>query len=232
LDVATKQDHAERMTTALVTGANKGIGLEIVKQLVATGMTVYLGARDAERGEKAAADTGARFVQLDVTDPASVQRAAETLDHLDVLVNNAGITGGSSGPENIREVFETNVFGVITVTDAMLPLLRRSARGRIVNVSSIVGSLAGMVDSPSPISFAYQPSKTALNAVTVLYAKVLRDTPVKVNAVCPGYCATDLNNHSGYRTPAQGARIAVEMATIGDDGPTGGFYDDNGVIAW
>jgi NAD(P)-dependent dehydrogenase (short-subunit alcohol dehydrogenase family) len=214
------------MTTALVTGANKGIGLEIVKQLLAKGMEVYLGARDVERGEKAAADTGARFVQLDVTDP-DVQ-----LDHLDVLVNNAGITGGSFGPEKVREVFETNVFGVIAVTDALLPLLRSSTRGRIVNVSSSVGTLNGMLDSPMPVSFAYVPSKTALNAVTVQYAKLLRDTPIKVNAVCPGYCATDLNNHQGYRTPAQGARIAVELATLGDDGPTGGFYDDNGVVAW
>jgi NAD(P)-dependent dehydrogenase (short-subunit alcohol dehydrogenase family) len=220
------------MTTALVTGANKGIGLEIVTQLIAGGATVYLGARDPERGEKAAADTGARFVQLDVTDPDSVRRVAEGLDRLDVLVNNAGITGGSFGSEKIREVFETNVFGVITVTDAVLPLLRRSPRGRIVNVSSSVGTLTGMLDSPLPVSFAYVPSKTALNAVTVQYAKALRDTPIKVNAVCPGYCATDLTNHSGFRTPAQGARIAVAMATLGDDGPTGGFYDDDGVVAW
>jgi NAD(P)-dependent dehydrogenase (short-subunit alcohol dehydrogenase family) len=156
------------MTTALVTGANKGIGFEIVKQLIAEGVDVYLGARDVERGEKAAADAGARFVQLDVTDPESVRRAAASLGRLDVLVNNAGITGGSWGPENIREVFETNVFGVITVTDALLPLLRQSAHGRIVNVSSSVGSLAGMIDSPAPPSFSYTPSKTALNAVTVL----------------------------------------------------------------
>jgi NAD(P)-dependent dehydrogenase (short-subunit alcohol dehydrogenase family) len=226
LDRAPHRAQAGRMTTALVTGANKGIGLEIVKQLLAKGMEVYLGARDVERGEKAAADTGARFVQLDVTDPDV------HLDHLDVLVNNAGITGGSFGAEKIREVFETNVFGVIAVTDALLPLLRESAHPRIVNVSSSVGTLNGMLDSPLPVSFAYVPSKTALNAVTVQYAKLLRDTPIKVNAVCPGYCATDLNNHQGYRTPAQGARIAVELATLGDDGPTGGFYDDNGVVAW
>lgn len=220
------------MTTALVTGANKGIGLEIVKQLLAKGIHVYLGARDVERGEKAAADTGARFVQLDVTDPESVRRAAGVLDRLDVLINNAGITGGSFGPEKIRQVFDTNVFGVVTVTDAMLALLRQSARGRIVNMSSSVGTLNGMLDSPLPVSFAYVPSKTALNAVTVQYAKLLRDTPIKVNAACPGYCATDLNNHQGYRTPAQGATIAVELATLGDDGPTGGFYDDNGPVAW
>jgi NAD(P)-dependent dehydrogenase (short-subunit alcohol dehydrogenase family) len=166
-----------------LTGANKGIGLEIVKQLIAKGIDVYLGARDAERGAKAAADAGAKFVQLDVTDPVSIARVR--LDHLDVLVNNAGITRGSFGPEKIR-----------------------------------------------PVSLAYVPSKTAVNAVTVQYAKLLRDTPIKVNAVCPGYCATDLNNHQGYRTPAQGARIAVELATLGDDGSTGGFYDDDGEVAW
>jgi NAD(P)-dependent dehydrogenase (short-subunit alcohol dehydrogenase family) len=215
------------MTTALVTGANKGIGLEIVKQLIAEGMDVYLGARDVERGEKAAADTGARFVQIDVTDPASVASAAEKLDRLDVLVNNAAISQGE-----IREVFDTNVFGVITVTDAMLPLLRQSKQGRIVNMSSSVGSLAGMVDSPSPTSFSYVPSKTALNAVTLQYVRVLKDTSIKVNAACPGYCRTDLNHNTGYRTPAQGAAIAVRLATLGDDGPTGGFYDDEGVVAW
>jgi NAD(P)-dependent dehydrogenase (short-subunit alcohol dehydrogenase family) len=215
------------MTTALVTGANKGIGLEIVKQLIAEGMDVYLGARDVERGEKAAADTGARFIQLDVTDPASVASAAEKLDRLDVLVNNAAISQGE-----IREVFETNVFGVIALTDALLPLLRQSKHGRIVNMSSSVGSLAGMVDSPSPTSFTYVPSKTALNAVTLQYVRVLEDTSIKINAACPGYCRTDLNHNTGYRTPAQGAAIAVQLATLGDDGPTGGFYDDEGVVAW
>ncbi|HEX6355776.1 SDR family oxidoreductase [Actinophytocola sp.] len=228
------------MTTALVTGANKGIGLAIVKQLLDTGMTVYLGARDTERGEKAAADTGARFVQLDVTDQESVRRAAASLEHLDVLVNNAGVVGGGRAQEpgsvhldDVRKAFETNVFGVITVIDAMLPLLRASEHGRIVNVSSITGSLTGMFAADDyPTAVGYSPSKTALNAVTLMYAKALKHTPIKVNVVCPGYCATDLNHHQGVRTPAQGARIAVEMATLGDDGPTGGFYDDNGVIAW
>lgn len=224
------------MTTALVTGANKGIGLEIVKQLIDRGMTVYLGARDQERGEKAAADTGARFVQLDVTDPASIGRL--DLDRLDVLVNNAGITGSSFNPpgdadlDSIREVFDTNVFGVIALTDALLPLLRRSSAGRIVNMSSSVGSLADMMGDHSPITLAYVPSKSALNAVTVQYAKALRDTPIKVNAGCPGWCDTDLSHHQGPRSAAKGATIAVTLATLGDDGPTGGFYDDNGVVAW
>ncbi|HYQ67480.1 SDR family oxidoreductase [Actinophytocola sp.] len=225
-------------TTALVTGANKGIGFEIVKQLLARGVDVYLGARDVERGEKAAIDTGARFVQLDVTDPESVRRAAASIERLDVLVNNAGVVGGrgqspgGADLDAVRTAFGTNVFGVITVTDAFLPLLRESAHPRVVNVSSTVGSLTGMFAHESPIGVAYPPSKAALNAVTLQYAKALKDTAVKVNAVCPGYCDTDLNNHSGYRTPAQGARIAVEMATLGDDGPTGSFYDDEGVVAW
>jgi NAD(P)-dependent dehydrogenase (short-subunit alcohol dehydrogenase family) len=224
------------MTTALVTGANKGIGLEIVKRLIGEGMTVYLGARDPEKGEKAAADVGARFVQLDVTDPASVERAAETIDSLDVLVNNAGITGGrmnavgAADVANIRDVFETNVFGVITVTEAFLPKLRRSAHGRIVNMSSTVGRLAGMLTDETPDSLGYRPSKTALNAVTVLYAKA--EPGLRVNAACPGYCATDLNDHRGYRTAAQGANAAVTLATLDDDGPTGGFYDEDGVVAW
>ncbi|MFL6125502.1 SDR family oxidoreductase [Actinophytocola sp.] len=226
------------MTTALVTGGNKGIGLEIVKQLVAEGIDVYLGARDVERGEKAAADTGARFVQLDVTDPESVRRAAESIDQLDVLVNNAGIIGGpgqapgSVDLDAVRRAFETNVFGVITVTDAFLPLLRRSAHPRIVNVSSSVGSLSRMLGDETPIGLGYPPSKSAVNAITLQYAKALRDTPFKINAVCPGYCDTDLNNHNGHRPPAQGARIAVAMATLGDDGPTAGFYDDDGAVAW
>ena len=224
------------MTTALVTGANKGIGLEIVKRLIDLGMTVYLGARNPEKGEKAAADVGARFVQLDVTDAESVRRAADTVGQLDVLVNNAGITGGRANAPGaadvdvIREVFDTNVFGVITVTEAFLPQLRKSAHPRIVNMSSMVGALTGMLANETPNSLAYVPSKTALNAVTVSYAKA--EPGIKVNSACPGYCATDLNNHSGFRTAAQGANAAVTLATLGDDGPTGGFYDEDGVLAW
>jgi NAD(P)-dependent dehydrogenase (short-subunit alcohol dehydrogenase family) len=236
LDIALTSGDAGAMTTALVTGANKGIGLEIVKQLVDRGMTVHLGARDPEKGEKAAADTGARFVRLDVTDPASVRRAADGLDRLDVLVNNAGVTGGRMNLPgdvdvgNTREGFDTNVIGPITVIEAFLPLLRRSAHGRIVNMSSVTGSLAGMMANDYPDSLAYVPSKTALNAVTVLYAK--NEPGLRVNAGCPGYCATDLNGHRGVRTAAQGAAIAVALATLDDDGPTGGFFDDDGVIAW
>lgn len=141
----------------------------------------------------------------------------------------------SAGPEPTRNAL---TYWDVTGTpptgddplDALLPLLRASEHGRIVNVSSTVGSLSGMMTSPSPISLAYVPSKTALNAVTVLYAKA--EPGLKVNSACPGYCATDLNNHSGHRTPAEGARTAVRLATLDDDGPTGGFFDDEWTIAW
>jgi NAD(P)-dependent dehydrogenase (short-subunit alcohol dehydrogenase family) len=238
------------MTVALITGANKGIGREIAAQLAALGMTVVLGARDKGRGEEAAAALGVDTVhpvELDVTKPDTVRAAAEFIDarfgQLDVLVNNAGITGGpgqepsTAQLDTVRTVFETNYFGVITVTNAMLPLLLRSPSPRIVNMSSSVGSLAEMSNPDSPLrampgSAAYVPSKTALNALTAQYAKELRESKVLVNAACPGYCATDLNNHSGYRTPAQGAAIAVRLATLGADGPTGGFFNDEGSVAW
>jgi NAD(P)-dependent dehydrogenase (short-subunit alcohol dehydrogenase family) len=236
LDRAPPLDDAGHMTTALVTGANKGIGLEIVRQLVDRNITVHLGARDPERGEKAAADTGARFVQLDVTDQDSVRRAAASIERLDVLVNNAGINGGQFvlpggvDLDVIKGVFETNVYGVVRVTEAFLPLLRQSAHPRIVNVSSSVGTLAGMLNNPMPVTLAYVPSKTALNAMTVQYAKALPE--MKVNVACPGWCATDFTRHQAPRTAAQGATIAVTLATLDDDGPTGGFYDDDGVVAW
>jgi NAD(P)-dependent dehydrogenase (short-subunit alcohol dehydrogenase family) len=237
-------------TIALVTGANKGIGYEIAAGLGALGWSVGVGARDDERREAAveklrAAGHDAFGVPLDVTDDASVVGAAELLDErgLDVLVNNAGITGGM--PQNptgvdldiVRRVVETNVIGVIRVTNAMLPLLRRSASPRIVNMSSSVGSLTRQSASDSeltsgPISVAYSPSKTFLNAVTVQYAKELRGTNIKVNAGCPGYVATDLNGFRGVRTPEQGAAIAIQLATLPDDGPTGGYFEDAGPIPW
>jgi NAD(P)-dependent dehydrogenase (short-subunit alcohol dehydrogenase family) len=236
---------------ALVTGANKGIGREIVDQLARRGMTVLLGARDEERRTAAAAELRAagdvRPVALDVTDQASVDAAAAWIGtefgRLDVLVNNAGITGGQgqqpaeADPATVRAVYEVNVFGVQRVTNAMLPLLARSAAPRIVNMSSSVGSLAigSDLDGPyavMPGSAAYVPSKTALNSLTVQYAKQLRKAGVLVNAACPGYCATDLNNHAGYRTPAEGAAIAVRLATLAPDGPTGGFFDDAGPVPW
>ncbi|MFD9725001.1 SDR family oxidoreductase [Streptomyces sp. NPDC059072] len=238
--------------TALITGANKGIGKETARGLAALGITVLIGARDAERGEAAAEELRAggadvRFVPLDVTDENSVQAAARHIDatfgRLDILVNNAAIAPGPQKPSEtpaatVRQVYETNVFGVISVTHAMLPLLRRSAAGRIVNMSSELGSLAHQADPGSPwasyTSFLlpYCTSKSALNAITVLYANELRAEGILVNAVSPGYCATDLNRHSGMRTPEEGASIAVDLATAGEDGPTGALLAEDGPIPW
>ncbi|OLF11941.1 SDR family NAD(P)-dependent oxidoreductase [Actinophytocola xanthii] len=233
---------------ALVTGANKGIGFAIAGQLAARGMTVLLGARDRERRAAAVARLGGDVhgIALDVTDADSVKRAAEEVGgrfgELDVLVNNAGITGdftqspGSDPVEEVRRVFEVNFFGVIAVTEAMLPLLNPGAR--VVNVSSSVGSLADMTApdgghlAEMPAMLGYPVSKTALNALTAQYAKYLRDKGIRVNSVCPGYVATDLNGHDGGRTPDQGAAIAVELATRNPDGPTAGFFDDGGRVAW
>jgi NAD(P)-dependent dehydrogenase (short-subunit alcohol dehydrogenase family) len=228
-------------TTALITGANKGIGLATARLLGAKGMTVLVGARDAERGARAVRElrdggADAHHVPLDVTDEASVRKAAEWIDaeygHLDVLVNNAGIArfDGAGRPSEttldaLREVYETNVFGVVTVTNAMLPLLRKASAARIVNVSSEVGSIGSMTDPDSPLwpmsSVPYPSSKAALNMVTAMYAKELRDTPIRVNAANPGYCATDLNGNSGFRTPEQGAEVSAYLATLPDDGPSG-----------
>ena len=233
---------------ALVTGANKGIGFAIASQLAEQGMTVLVGARDRARREDAVARMSGDVhgIELDVTDQGTVERAAKEVETrfggLDVLVNNAGITGGESQtpgadpvPE-VRRVFEVNLFGVIAVTEAMLPLLRPGAR--IVNVSSSVGSLADMTApggghlAELPALLGYPASKTALNAVTAQYAKHLRDKGILVNTVCPGYVATDLNGHDGTRTPDQGAKIAVKLATAEANGPTAAFFDDDGPVAW
>jgi len=233
-------------TTALVTGANKGIGYEIAAGLGALGWRVGVGARDDARRETAveklrAAGVDAFGVPLDVTDDASVAAAAASLDRLDVLVNNAGITGTLPqeptrvGLDNIRATLEVNVFGVIRVTNALLPLLRRSAHPRIVTMSSTVGSLTRQTadaGDTGPISAAYSPSKTYLNGVVVQYAKELKDTNILVNLACPGFVATDLNGFRGHRTPEQGAAIAIRLATLADDGPTGGYFDDAGPIPW
>ncbi|SEP67374.1 Short-chain dehydrogenase [Lentzea xinjiangensis] len=235
-------------TIALVTGANKGIGHEIAAGLGALGMSVGVGARDRRRGEEAAAKLRANgadafFVPLDVTDDESVASAASLVDErfgrLDVLVNNAGIAGqwptapSAATPELLTKVLDTNVIGVVRVTNAVLPLLRRSARPRIVNQSSHLSSLT-LQNSPEvdfvDVDGVYMPSKTFLNAVTVQYAKEL--TGIKVNAVCPGYVATDFNGFQGHETPANGARIAVRLATLPDDGPTGGLFDDAGPVPW
>ena len=238
---------------ALVTGANKGIGFDIARQLGQEGFFVYLGARDKERGEKAAATLSAEGLKvkslvLDVTDAGTIKAAATALEQehgkLDVLVNNAGVAGTSgwdvkpsaTSLDDVRSVFDTNFFGVIASMQAFLPLLRKAEAGRIVNVSSTLGSLAMHSDPNGAFKdyllLSYNTSKTALNAATVQFANELRGTKIKVNAVCPGYVATDLNNHSGTRTTEQGAKIAVKMATLGEDGPTAGYFNDDGVIAW
>jgi NAD(P)-dependent dehydrogenase (short-subunit alcohol dehydrogenase family) len=233
---------------ALVTGANKGIGYEIAAGLGALGWSVGVGARDEQRREVAveklrAAGVDAFGVPLDVTDDASVADAVRLIEaragRLDVLVNNAAVTGGlpqeptSVDLAAVRTAVETNVVGVIRVIEAFLPLLRRSATPRIVNMSSTVGSLTRQTEGDQgPLSLAYSPSKSMLNAVTVQYAKALRDTDILINAACPGYVATDLNGFSGHRTPEQGAAIAVRLATLPADGPTGGFFDENGAIPW
>ena len=238
--------------SALVTGANKGIGYEIAAGLGALGYTVGVGARDATRRDEAVArlrDAGvdAFGVPLDVTDDDSVTAAAalveERLGQLHALVNNAGITGGMAQQPTtvdldvIRTVVETNVLGVVRVTNALLPLLRRSPSPRIVNVSSGVGSMARQSGSvgegtAGPVAVAYSPSKTFLNAVMLQYVRELDGTNVLINAACPGYVATDLNGFRGVRTPQQGAATPIRLATLPDGGPTGGFFEDAGVVPW
>lgn len=238
-------------TTALITGANKGIGFEVARQLAQRGLRVLVGARDQARGTEAAdalrtRGLSAAFVHMDVTDEDSLARAAREIDErygqLDILINNAGISGGTAGsPSEItvarmKQVYETNVFGVVAVTNALLPLLRRSPAGRIVNVSSGLGSLTLSSDPQSEFGhsnyMAYQSSKAALNAMTVAYAKELRESGIKVNAADPGFTATDFNNHRGYRTVEQAAVVIVRLATLSADGPTGTFQDENGVVPW
>jgi NAD(P)-dependent dehydrogenase (short-subunit alcohol dehydrogenase family) len=239
----------ETTKIALVTGANKGIGYEIAAGLSRLGFRVGIGARDAGRREDAVAKLTAEGhdvfgVPLDVTDDASVAAAAAQLEAaggLDVLVNNAAITGGTPqeptrvSAEQVLAVVDTNVVGVIRVTNAMLPMLRRSPSPRIVNVSSTVGSLTlqtAQAAAVGPISAAYSPTKSYLNAVTIQYAKELAGTGILVNAGCPGYVATDLNGHRGTRTPEQGAAIFLELATLPAGGPTGTFRDETGIQPW
>lgn len=244
---------------ALVTGANKGIGLQIAKDLAARGFTVLVGSRNLGRGEVAAKSVApdARAIQLDVTNQSSITAAAERIrkefGRLDVLVNNAGIShiekpgwtleeamkSGRAGVislDEVRAVFETNVFGVIAVTQAMLPLLREAPAGRIVNVSSSTGSLTLNAD-PNHASRAlfgpsYSASKTALNAVTLAFAIDLESTSVKVNAACPGFTATDLNAFRGTRTVQQAAREPVRLALLDANGPTDTLSDENGLLPW
>jgi NAD(P)-dependent dehydrogenase (short-subunit alcohol dehydrogenase family) len=228
------------MTVTLITGANKGLGYETARRLIEEGHTVYMGARNTERGEAAASALGGQFVQLDVTDDASVGTAldviAEREGHLDVLVNNAGIstTADVSGPVAL-EVFDTNAIGLIRVTQAALPLLEKSENPVVVNVSSALGSFWA-VTNPERRQFhypaiVYGSSKAAVSMLTVQYAKALPG--IKFNAVEPGFTATELTPFSGAGQPVEkGAEVIVRMATIGKDGPTGTFEEDAGELAW
>ncbi len=233
------------MTTTLITGANTGLGKETARQLVTAGHTVYIGARDEGRGRAAAEEIGARFVQLDVTGDASVRAALAFIEGeggLDVLVNNAGIakrTGDGRGEAldgpSALAVFDTNVVGIIRVTEAALPLLRRSANPVVVNVSSALGSFWA-VTNPERRQFhhpaiIYGASKAAVSMLTVQYAKA--HPAIKFNAVDPGFTATDLTPDSGAGQPVEkGAEVIVRMATIGKDGPTGTFSENSGPLPW
>lgn len=235
------------MTTTLITGANKGLGFETARRLVAAGHTVYVGSRNADRGRAAAERLHARSVQLDVTDDRSVTVAAQTIaavGGLDVLVNNAGIQvelsdGGVLGAadltaEMMRATFETNVFGIVRVLHAFLPLLRRSAAPVVVNLSSGLASLT-RTSTPGTAGFdyrgiAYPASKTAVNMITIQYAKQF--PTMRINAVEPGFTATDLNGNTGTRSVEQSVEIIVRMALLTPDGPTGGYYDTEGILPW
>jgi NAD(P)-dependent dehydrogenase (short-subunit alcohol dehydrogenase family) len=234
-------------STALVTGANKGIGKQIARQLAAAGLTVYVGSRDPARGQRAVGEIGgnARLLILDVTDAQSVADAARQVDTLDILVNNAGISADlnpatETDVDGFRRTYETNLFGVVAVTNAFLPALRRSAKPRIVNISSGTGSL-GWSTGPQPqfpatgSGAAYRSSKTALNALTVFYAQALAAEGFRVNALAPGLRKTDLNSRAAASggDPAEAAAGAVRLALLPDDGPTGEFLSwDGTAVPW
>ncbi len=236
---------------ALITGANKGIGLEIARQIGRSGVTTLLGARNTAAGEEAAAaliaeGIAARFIPIDVADYVSIVAAARIITtdfgRLDILVNNAGINDPADGPatsaglDGVERVLRTNFLGALAVTQAMLPLLRTSPAGRIVNVSSGLGSLTRSSDPNHPSAttrlIGYSASKAALNMLTVHLAYLLRDTSIKVNSAEPGFTATDLNNYQGTQTIPQGAAESVRLALLPDDGPTGAFIGRNGNLPW
>ena len=231
------------MTTTLITGANKGLGREAARQLIAAGHTVYIGSRDEQRGKETAGQLGVRLLVIDVTSDESVQAAAEQVrqeaGRLDVLVNTAGIAGGRQAPADVtaadvQAVYDTNVFGVVRVTHAFLPLLQASDAPVIVNVSSGLGSLAvttnpERMESRFP-TLAYSSSKAAVNMLTSQYAKAF--PAIRINVVDPGYTATDLNANSGTQTIGEGAEVIVRMAQIGPDGPTGAYFDRHGTVPW
>ena len=243
------QDSSKRV--ALVTGANKGIGFGIARELAKAGMTVLLGARDAALGEAASAKLRAekldvRFLQLDLlrleTIAAATANIAAEFHRLDVLINNAGITDQADGPpsaadlNSVKRVMETNFLGTLAVTQAMLPLLRKAKAARIVNLSSGLGSIEKNSDPSWDFAsfklIGYNASKAALNMLTVQLAFELRETGIKVNAVSPGFVATDMNQHRGTQTVEEGAAEPVRLALLGPDGPTGGFFGNGGSYPW
>ncbi|MCM2402487.1 SDR family oxidoreductase [Rhizobium sp. S153] len=236
---------------ALVTGANKGIGLEIARQLAKAGVTVLMGARDLKRGQAAAgelvqAGLAVEAIEVDLNNEATITAAAAAISsrhgRLDILVNNAGIVDAEDGPPTVatvaaaRRLMETNFLGTLAVTQAMLPLLRRSKAGRIVNLSTTLGSLAVNGDPTSPYYEArlmgYNASKAALNMLTVQLAAELKNTPIVVNSVAPGYVKTDLTGGNGFMTPEEGARLPVEYALLGADAVSGRFVAPDGPVAW
>ena len=243
MSTTTQPARAGTALTVLITGANKGLGRESARLLVDAGHTVYLGSRDATRGQQAADEIGAHLLVIDVTDDASVQAAVTRLrdevGHLDVLVNNAGIIGDPTTPtdqvtaEDLAAVYATNVFGAVRVTQAFLPLLRDAATPVIVNVSSGTGSIHRTTDPSSFEStwpaLAYASSKAALNMITVQYAKALPE--VRVNAVEPGFTATDATGQRG-QSVTDGAAIIIRMAQLGADSPTGAFLEAAGTVPW
>jgi NAD(P)-dependent dehydrogenase (short-subunit alcohol dehydrogenase family) len=242
---------------AVITGANRGLGFATARRLGQSGVRVIVGARNLANGDEAVArlrreGLDCEPLRIDVDSPASVRGAAKLVERehgrIDILVNNAGILPEATAPDvdrpldlgMVRETFETNVFGTISVTNEFLPLLRRSASGRIVNVSSTMGSLTDQTDPSSPyyglLVPAYQMSKAALNGFTIALSKALTDTSIKVNSVCPGWVQTDLggpeNRAAAPTTADEAAQIVVDMASIPDDGPTGQFVDRDGTVAW
>lgn len=245
----TSQNHKGKV--ALITGANKGIGFEVARQLGKHGVIVLAAARNPKLGEEAAAklkaeSVNARFIQLDVTKPETIATAAETIEvahgRLDILVNNAGVNEKGDGPPStadpaaVRRVLDVNFFGVLAVTQAMLPLVRKSSSGRIVMVSSGLGSLTRNADPKRPFAaytlLGYNGSKAILNMMTIQLAWELRDTSIKVNSVNPGYTATDLNDNQGTQTLQEGAAETVRQALAPGDAPSGGFFETQGVLPW
>lgn len=231
------------MSIVLITGGNKGLGYDTARRLIEQGCRVYIGCRDASRGEKAAQELGAHFVEMDVTDDESVARAytkiAEREDHIDILINNAGVSGIFKKPEDItaedmHKVFDTNVYGIVRVTNAFIPLLRPSDNPVIVNISSGLGSFGTVTDQTKDESkinsLTYCSAKAAVSMVTLQYAKGLPG--IKVNCVDPGATATALNGFRGKQTVEEGSEIIARMAMITKDGPTGKFFGRDGEMPW